>query len=353
MSETNKKIIDMILKGATANEIASSTGLSNRQLFYRLNMLKTKGYNFSRKYYYDGEIVYKLYKGFKQEKDICLLTSHKDTEFKAVFISDLHFANKADRADLLNQVYDFCVKEGIHVIINGGDIIDGFVGNYKYKKFENSEEQIEYALKLYPFDKNILNFICLGNHDYSILENSGQNLETILSSKRHDIISLGYGIGKLKIKNDEIIVRHPTTPTVNPLEPINEGLMITGHTHRSHNICSGNLLNIYLPSLSDIKMKSEENNSLPGFVKATLKFNNGIFYTGIFEQYIFIDKMYKINESQYDLYKGKNMSQIIKYEEDRIKYEENQIEEETETQQIEKKHELSRIDKFNKRRYGK
>ena len=25
-----------------------------------------------------------------------------------------------------------------------------------------------------------------------------------------------------KIKNDEIIVRHPTTPTVNPLEPINE-----------------------------------------------------------------------------------------------------------------------------------
>ena len=100
-------------------------------------------------------------------------------------------------------------------------------------------------------------------------------------------------------------------------------------------------------------MKSEESNSLPGFVKVTLKFNNGIFYTGIFEQYIFIDKMYKINESQYDLYKGKNMSQIIKYEEDRIKYEENQVEEETETQQIEKKHELSRIDKFNKRRYGK
>ena len=68
MTETNQKIIDMILKNASVNEISKVTGLSNKQLFYRLNMLKIKGYNFSRKYYYDGEITYKLQKGFEKQK---------------------------------------------------------------------------------------------------------------------------------------------------------------------------------------------------------------------------------------------------------------------------------------------
>lgn len=58
MSDTNQKIIDMINKNANVNEICSATGLSNKQLFHRLNMLKIKGYDFSRKYYYDGNIVY-------------------------------------------------------------------------------------------------------------------------------------------------------------------------------------------------------------------------------------------------------------------------------------------------------
>ena len=180
MSETNQKIMNMILQNASVNEISKATGLSNKQLFYRLNMLRVKGYNFSRKYYYDGEIVYKLQKGFDNPKEISLLTSPSDKEFKAVFISDLHLSNKHDRVDLLNQIYDFCAKEGIHIIINGGDIIDGFLGFENLKKFKTIEEQINYFLKHYPYDKNILNFTCLGNHDYDVLEKVGQNLETIL-----------------------------------------------------------------------------------------------------------------------------------------------------------------------------
>lgn len=349
MSETNEKIIEMIKKNATANEIAKETGLSPKQLFYRLNLLKIKGYNFSRKYYYDGEITYKLCKGFEQEKDISLITRPKDTKFRAVFISDLHLSNEAERVDILNQVYDFCAKEGINIIINSGDILDGFLGSKNYKKIDSYEKQIEHLLNVYPYDKNILNFTCLGNHEYDALEKTGQNLETVLNIKRHDIIPLGYGIGRLKIKNDEIIVRHPQTPTSKPIETINSGLFIYGHSHRAKNEIFGNVVNLHIPSLSNMQFHE---NVFPGFIKGTIEFNNGIFHTGNFEQYIVLDKIYKVNETCYELFKGKNNSQVsIKYEEERKSIFEEQKEETKQKVLTNENRRLSQIEKF-KKKYG-
>ena len=111
MTEINQKIIDMIEKSASANEICEATGLSNRQLYYRQNMMKSKGYIFSKKFFYNGDIVYKLNKGLVTEKnhEIALFTSKKDNQFRAVFISDLHLSNKCDRVDLLNAVYNFLI----------------------------------------------------------------------------------------------------------------------------------------------------------------------------------------------------------------------------------------------------
>ena len=46
-------------------------------------------------------------------------------------------------------------------------MVDGTFGKRR-KKYYNSFEQIDYLTKIYPFDKNILNFVCLGDHDYSL-----------------------------------------------------------------------------------------------------------------------------------------------------------------------------------------
>lgn len=318
MSEINQKIIDMIQKNATANEISEAVGISNKQLFYRLYMLKVKGYEFLRKYYYDGEIGYELCKNVESKKDICLLTRPIDKEVKMTFISDLHLANKDDRVNLLKMVYDFCSKEGIHIIINGGDVIDGFIGNANSKRFETPEEQIKYALKNYPYDKNIINFVCLGNHDYSVFNTFGQNFETALSVHRHDIVSLGYGLGKLKVKNDEIIVTH-AIPSI-ARQRTDSGLMIAGHSHQAQFQSKGNLVKIGIPSLSGV-MK----NNLLGFIKATIYFNNGVINNGYFEQYIFLDKMYKVNEFSCQIYsKTKSKTNKIENEEDRIPYKEEE-----------------------------
>ena len=117
-----------------------------------------------------------------------------------VLISDLHLGSLYDCIDLLKEIYDFCLKNNIHIIINAGDLIDGFMGLPEKRVY--GEEQIEYLLKNYPFDPSILNFITLGNHDEDYFLKTHQDISKILKSKRHDLVCLGYGLGKLKIKRD-------------------------------------------------------------------------------------------------------------------------------------------------------
>ena len=349
MTEMNQKIFDMIAKNASVNEICIQTGLSNKQLFYRLNMFKIKGFNFSRKYYSDGEICYKLDKGFTKEKEISLITKPNEQKIKIVFLSDLHLCSEKQRLDLLHQVYELCIKEDIHIIINGGDFIDGLIGPSK-KMFDTYEKQIEYALKNHPFDKNILNFICLGNHDIKSLETTGQDLETVLTNKRHDIISLGYGCGALNIKNDKIVVIHPDTPIRENIQSSPNGrITLYGHGHIMGNTMENNHLKISLPSLSDVSILRQGYATPPSIVISTLDFKNGCYENGVFEQYIFLDKMYKVNKSEYELFRGKNMNlDYVKYEEDRTPYkpeiQKEKILEKTNSG-------MSQLEKFNKR-YG-
>lgn len=345
MTEINAKIIEMIGKNASANEIAQAVGMTNKQLFYRLNLLKNKGYNFKTKYYYNGDIVYKLVKDFSDQDDTyTILTSKDDTEFKALLISDLHLASIKDRVDLLDKMYNYCINEGIHIIINAGDLIDGLLGPDK-KKFTNPEDQINYALKEFPSDKNIINFVCLGNHDYSSLKELGFDIANSLRSRRHDIVPIGYGIGKINVKNDQIIIRHSINKKING-EIINNKLIINGHTHKMSTINGGGNINLYLPSLSDIKVS--DNEILPGAVKTNISFNNGYFSVGVFEHLLISkDRIYKISESQYEMNRGKNTNEtIIKNEEERIQLQDGP----QKVLELKKDNNRpSQIDKFNKR----
>ena len=303
--KTNDTILDLICKNASVNEICKVTGLSHKQLFYRINMLKIKGYDFKKKYFYSGDIVYSLIKEFnKEENGQTIYTSSKDTEFKALLISDLHLGSIDERPELLFEVYNYAIKDGINIIINAGDLIDGTFGQ-KEHKITDINKQIEHLLKSYPFDKNILNFICLGNHDFSCLEKVGLDISKILDNKRHDLVSLGYGEGYINVKNDIITVRHPKTKMKEEKRVIDRGLILSGHRHSSKFVSNGHIVNLHLPSLSNM------NTSIPypSIVKMTTDFNNGIFNLGIFEHLIFIkSKLYKVSESQYQLHEGKDTS---------------------------------------------
>lgn len=345
MSEITKKILTLIDMGMTVNEISEITKLSPKQIYNLLNMIGSKGFEFNRKYYYSGDIVYVPKKSFVESKGkgVDIITATSDANFEALLISDLHIGSVLERIDLLNKIYDYCAKEGIHIIICGGDIIDGMYGKYP-KLHDNIGDQIDYMLKNYPFDKSILNFTVLGDHDYDAMKKYGQNLSRVLESYRHDIVPLGYCEGQINIKNDKIFVRHPSDnfDEVNMTE-IHRVLTLDGHSHKMKMKTSSDVTTINIPTLSGMVCDTEA--QIPSAIKMNLEFNNGVIWHGTFSQLIINQKVERINEFECPLGYGKNISGNIP-----IRLEENRVKKRTLTLPS-KGEQLSPMEKFIAR-YG-
>lgn len=310
MSDLTRRLLQLIIEEKSVNEIANTLNMSNKQVYNHLALIKNKGLEFERKYYSNGEIVYvpKKSLAINCAKDVGLITEANEDLLKFVVISDLHIGSIHERIDLLEKVYDYCIKENIHLIINCGDLIDGMCTQHK-KKIDNVYEQADYTLKNYPFDKNILNFIIFGNHDYDALRNYGLNLETLFDSYRHDLVALGYFQNALNIKNDFIVLRHPWEKLKKIEYPYSEWnskynknvfLVLNGHSHKMRAKISSSALSVSIPSLSNIPCPNE--GFFPSFVVMELKFRNGLIEYGSFHQMIINDKIERISE--FDCYLG-------------------------------------------------
>lgn len=295
MSNMNSEILNLIKIGKTLNEISTATNLSNRQIFQRIKQLEMSGYNFDRTYFYNnGDITYSINKTlYNQDKNKRIIVNDRCKEFKAVVISDLHIGSELESLQALNLVYDYCVKKGINIIINAGDIINGSFG--VKNKYDDLDDQIKHLLKNYPHDRNILNFVCLGNHDFDLLRKKGKNLETILHNNRHDIIPLGYSEGIINIRNEKIIVRHPINNE--RYEEYGRALYLKGHTHKMMIKKSKNLL-VHVPTLSNIH--GHNPNLYPSFLHMTIRINNdGYFQVINLEQLSVNNEIYKISETDF------------------------------------------------------
>ncbi len=310
MSELEKMVLNLINEGKTLNQIRKCLHLSNSELSRIFRNLKNKGMKFKQQYYQNGEIISSLEKSlekperFPKEKEI-ILDRDKD-EFQAILIADTHIGSIYERLDLLDKVFDFCIKDGINIIIHGGDLTDGLAFGYP-KKHSDYYSQINYFLKRYPFDKRILTFAILGNHDMDSLVHEGIDLEQIINNERLDIVPLGYRQGAIKIKNDRFFVFHPLNEA-NTFEILDwnklerKQFIITGHQHFMTYYEHPKFIKIYVPAISDIAKVSDKD--LPSsFLKMTLKLDNGShFQSGQFEQFILEPKIIRVSEAVYSLY---------------------------------------------------
>lgn len=208
MNDTTMKLLNLINEGKTVNEISEILKLSNKAIFCRLNMLRNAGYNFKRLYYSDGNIVYSngADMAWYNEKNNGVNLITKDNKIDAIVISDIHFGSKYEIEGIMDRIYNYCINNNIHIIFFGGDLVDGTFG--KNTKIDNIDEQLAYIMKKYPFDKSIINFGVLGDHDYSIFEANSRDISLLFSNYRHDIVPLGYYIGKLNIGNDILTFYH-------------------------------------------------------------------------------------------------------------------------------------------------
>lgn len=344
MNGDNLDLLQLLCEGISNKEICERLNISSKRLYQELLKLKNYGINCSRKYYSDGTIRYKSISGLKEieaDEDYgqnrTIITEVGEDNIKMLAISDLHFGNNLERLDLINRAYEYCIKNGINIILCGGDLIDGsFTGGEQ--KISDLYKQVEYFLNNYPSDKNILTFGVAGDHDISTLFNDALDIRKICDNYRHDIIIGGYGNTGINLKNDLILLHH----RIKNVKLANRSsIALSGHTHSYSVEVLNDVLNISIPTLSNIAQP------MPTALELTIYFNKGYIVSSVIKQIYFSSEDIVLGEVKVDLQRGKKLSD----EEVRnIEIFKEEINDERTLARV--KQPVSQIDKFNSR-YGK
>lgn len=275
MTDINQKLFDMIKQNKSLDEISNTMNLSYKQIYYRMAQIEALGYPIKRQYNSNGNIKY-LFK----KPDKFKLYNDKKT-LKTIAISDLHIGNMKSDMDAIDTIYNYCIKNNIHTILICGDLLDGTYS--KEKQIINAEDQIEYLLKKYPYDKKINNFYVSGDHDASILKDLKISLDDVLIRKRHDIFPIDYysNSNNININNNIITISHKF-PTIKHLD--NVKLQLMGHKHISKsfiNIKNNRSPVIIVPTISRINNIRYDQTSIPRALELTFYMNDNFNFNHI------------------------------------------------------------------------
>ena len=297
MTETNKRILELIRNDKSSKEIANELGISEKQLWIRLKQIISGGYQIQSRYYSDSSIKYSIKRNLDEEINtgtrLCVPSGSK--ELRVIAISDTHIGNKGSDIDLIKRVYEYAAKNDINIIFNCGDLIEGDYTTDR-KSIENVEDQVSYLIKNYPYDKNILNFAIVGNHDLHSLYCSGFNVIKRINTGRQDIIPTGYVIGNINIKGDLIVLKHELESVSLPEIRNEANIVLVGHGHMMKTKLYEKLF-VCIPSLSHVSPdKTREN--VPGFVDIKFSFDKKRIDYLELKHLILTPKVLEVSESR-------------------------------------------------------
>ena len=289
-------LIYLLQKSANTEEICNTLNIDNKTLYQLLLELKNKGVKFTRKYSVDGTIQYnkngKIKSLNKIESNKTIWVPRSLNTVKALVISDLHFGNQGERLDLIDRAYNYCIKNNIHLIFCGGDMIDGTFSK-GVQKINNIYEQAEYFINNYPYDKNILTFAVGGDHDFSALSKYNIDIIEMCDNYRHDIVFGNFNNAIIGIQNDKIQLYHFIKGGT--MLKTDAPLVLYGHIHKFKLKMRQNRLDVIIPSLSDIT------ETFPSALEMTLKFNGHLIDTTDIKHLYFGSKDMVLLESHFIL----------------------------------------------------
>ena len=265
MREQIKKILELYEQGLSLGEICEELKLTPGEFNHLLKVIRDSGFNTSKTYSSDGRIVAKINKTLNFKTSNAIRINVKDRVLRAVFISDPHIGSEFERPDLLKRVInDYARNHGIHVIFNGGDVIENVYPD-SHRKLHNPTDisQAKKVLRVHPYNKDMIYFTLYGNHDYKSIIESGFDIARYIEERRYDIVSLGYGSCIIHMKDDAIALVHDLSKSNKSNIPDNVSLVFRGHSHKSKN--RENKI-IYIPSLSDSDTSCYEFKPLVGFL---------------------------------------------------------------------------------------
>lgn len=133
--------------------------------------------------------------------------------FDIMLVSDFHIKNfDCDVLSSFDMLNDYCVKNGISLILNLGDFYHG-LGKLKYSDAINSYNLCEEAITKIPKVNGLYHAILGGNHDQKIFQ-YGFDPISFLTDEREDFINLGYTHSTISLNNSSTVlgefdIHHP------------------------------------------------------------------------------------------------------------------------------------------------
>lgn len=135
--------------------------------------------------------------------------------YDVMLVSDFHVKEFNKRVlsgfDALN---DYCVKNGINLILNAGDLFQGFSSRpLDYTNAMNNIKAVEDAITNIPRADGLYHAVLGGNHERNA-SNYGFDPIGLLANEREDFISLGYTHSVIELSNStyklgEFDLHHP------------------------------------------------------------------------------------------------------------------------------------------------
>lgn len=296
MTEVNKKVLELINNKNNMKQIAELLNISEKQLYIRIKQLIREGYLLTPTYSYNSNIYYNKCNEIKRESNtVGISIPKKEQIFKCLVISDLHIGNIDSDIKLLDIVYDYAIKKGYNYILNCGDNLEGNYTTDK-KRLESLDKQIDELIKKYPYDKNVINFMILGNHDHHALKSNGYDVSKKIKNSRYDLVPIGYGQGNVKLKNDYLVLFHRLSEVHEPQLLNNEKIILSGHGHLMKTKLKDELW-LCVPTLSYVST-DKTTNTLPGFIDLELQFDKGLIDYVTAKHIIITPKPIQISESR-------------------------------------------------------
>lgn len=140
--------------------------------------------------------------------------------YKFGFVTDNHLGSRYERLDVLNAMYEVFREEGVSVVFNAGNMIDG---EARFNKFDlhkyGMDAQVEYLLEVYPHVPGITTqFITGDDHEGWYVQREGVDIGRYIELKareigRKDLVYLGHMEHDivLEAKNGTTVIRvvHP------------------------------------------------------------------------------------------------------------------------------------------------
>lgn len=188
-------------------ELANMYNISPKNVENLISNIKKRGYNINIK---DDDVSIK--KEGSLEKDIYKINVSdffgKKMKFGA--IADTHLGSKSERLDVLNTLYDIFKKEGVKVVLHGGNYVDGeFYFNKHETKTHGFDDMIDYFLTNYPKREGIQTWFVSGDdHEGWWMQREGLDAGRIIMERqkefgRDDLVYLGYQERDILLKNEK------------------------------------------------------------------------------------------------------------------------------------------------------